>query len=266
MGERTRRREEEERLLENQHRDATRGVPDDQGQRAEQRRLEFEKQRKEANEERTRRCEEEEGLLENQLRDATRGVPDDQRQRAKSTAASQPSEPAVPSEAQQRRLESEMRQKKADEERMRQEAERRREEEKRLREKLRREAVRGGPDDQRQKAAPQPTLEQSSQPQLSSVKKIAKSSKESSFSIHLDKRDGRSLGINVDIDELSLIIEEIVPGLIMDWNIANPKDAVMEGDSIVEVNGMARAPDMVDQLKQNQLINARILRDRRAIT
>merc|ERR1719215_2545280 len=61
---------------------------------------------------------------------------------------------------------------------------------------------------------------------------------QSEFYIEVQKHLGLGLGVDVDFkDGTELVIDGIRPGLIQDWNAANPNAQVFTEDAIVEVNG-----------------------------
>lgn len=58
------------------------------------------------------------------------------------------------------------------------------------------------------------------------------------FRVTCRKTPGKKLGIDVDLsDGLSLFIDGVRDGIVMDWNNENPSLQVRTGDRIVEVNG-----------------------------
>eukprot|EP00931_Biecheleriopsis_adriatica_P033527 TRINITY_DN1945_c0_g1_i1.p1 TRINITY_DN1945_c0_g1~~TRINITY_DN1945_c0_g1_i1.p1 ORF type:complete len:186 (-),score=49.14 TRINITY_DN1945_c0_g1_i1:71-550(-) len=85
------------------------------------------------------------------------------------------------------------------------------------------------------------------------------------FKVALDKASGGRLGIDVDHkDNMTLLIEQINEGLVMDWNNSckDPKDKVVVGDRIIEVNGVSKdVPLLVDECKKNVVLNMVVKRD-----
>jgi len=78
-------------------------------------------------------------------------------------------------------------------------------------------------------------------------------STKSSYSIVLHRADGEKLGLNVDFkpDRQSLPIVGIAGGMAERWNMQNPEQQFIEGDSIIEVNGTSQDPSAMVQLCQS---------------
>mmetsp|Transcript_127309 Transcript_127309/g.249479 ORF Transcript_127309/g.249479 Transcript_127309/m.249479 type:complete len:130 (+) Transcript_127309:126-515(+) len=94
------------------------------------------------------------------------------------------------------------------------------------------------------KAAQKDITEKSAPPKsaedvVPSVKAGAgKGASKKEWTIKLEKKGGKKLGIDVDLSVGdSLVVESITDGLMQDWNKANPDKAVKEADQIVAVNG-----------------------------
>eukprot|EP00928_Gymnodinium_smaydae_P045910 TRINITY_DN3055_c0_g1_i1.p1 TRINITY_DN3055_c0_g1~~TRINITY_DN3055_c0_g1_i1.p1 ORF type:complete len:566 (+),score=136.58 TRINITY_DN3055_c0_g1_i1:128-1699(+) len=87
-------------------------------------------------------------------------------------------------------------------------------------------------------------------------------SNESYYKITIDKTQGGRLGIDVAgaPDQNAAVVEAVTGGLFADWNKHHPDCQVGSGDQIVEVNGVRTYADMIDELKQNKLLNIRLLR------
>lgn len=58
------------------------------------------------------------------------------------------------------------------------------------------------------------------------------------FAVQLQKAHGKKLGLSLDpLDERSLYVVKITPGVISDWNTAHSEQSIRVGDRILEVNG-----------------------------
>lgn len=83
------------------------------------------------------------------------------------------------------------------------------------------------------------------------------------YLVSIDRCSGDKMGIDVDHkDGETLLIEMVNEGLVNNWNAdPNNKDKVMVGDRIVEVNNInGDVLQLVDECKQNQVLNLRIRR------
>jgi len=73
------------------------------------------------------------------------------------------------------------------------------------------------------------------------------------FTIRVDKKSGKSLGVHIDPDLTILSVDD--EGLLPDWNRSNRENPVSAGHKIVEVNGRTEKKHMVKLLKSNQILN-----------
>lgn len=75
--------------------------------------------------------------------------------------------------------------------------------------------------------------------------------KPNEWNITLVKAEGVKLGIDVDLnDNTVLVVEAIHDGLVSNWNKAHPDREVKSGDKVVSVNGTkGNAASMVDVIK-----------------
>jgi len=71
------------------------------------------------------------------------------------------------------------------------------------------------------------------------------------WEVELQRLPGDILGLHVDWRNYkTLKVTRVKEGLTLKWNEANPKDAVMNGDIIIEINGVSgSAQGMLDQIK-----------------
>lgn len=78
--------------------------------------------------------------------------------------------------------------------------------------------------------------------------------------ITIDRSSGARLGITVDTEDgVSLRLDRISEGLIMEWNEANPGRILRAGDRIVAVNGVrADVPSIVEQCSSNGVLELEI--------
>eukprot|EP00413_Alexandrium_margalefii_P024567 CAMPEP_0204575766 /NCGR_PEP_ID=MMETSP0661-20131031/41387_1 /ASSEMBLY_ACC=CAM_ASM_000606 /TAXON_ID=109239 /ORGANISM="Alexandrium margalefi, Strain AMGDE01CS-322" /LENGTH=133 /DNA_ID=CAMNT_0051584439 /DNA_START=82 /DNA_END=483 /DNA_ORIENTATION=- len=84
---------------------------------------------------------------------------------------------------------------------------------------------------------------------------------EAEFTIKIAKTAVESrLGIDVDLSEnVWLHVEAVNPGLVMEWNKANPRKAVKAGDKIVAVNSVrGDAYAMTEECKASSELNMAI--------
>ena len=87
----------------------------------------------------------------------------------------------------------------------------------------------------------------------------------SEYEITIEKRppEKTSLGLDLDFrDMITLEIENIMEGLVLEWNNAN-KEAlrVRTGDRVVEVNGISAKPgEMVAQIREAAIVKMKIRR------
>lgn len=83
------------------------------------------------------------------------------------------------------------------------------------------------------------------------------------FRVHIERNPGGSLGIEIVKKRSSLKVVKLTAGPFADWNSAAPEHCqVAEGDSIVEVNGVADPDSMVKLLSSNcTLLDVVVLRN-----
>mmetsp|Transcript_39037 Transcript_39037/g.112092 ORF Transcript_39037/g.112092 Transcript_39037/m.112092 type:complete len:139 (-) Transcript_39037:121-537(-) len=76
------------------------------------------------------------------------------------------------------------------------------------------------------------------------------------FTITLKKAAGLRLGVDVDLtDGIALVIDKVNPGLVEEWNKANPGKAVAAGYKIVSVNGTnGNAQAMTEVCKSDDVL------------
>lgn len=83
------------------------------------------------------------------------------------------------------------------------------------------------------------------------------------FRVHIERNPGGSLGIEIVKKRSSLKVVKLAAGPFADWNSTAPEHCqVAEGDSIVEVNGVADPDSMVKLLSSNcTLLDVVVLRN-----
>lgn len=74
--------------------------------------------------------------------------------------------------------------------------------------------------------------------------------------------DSNKLGIDIDLgNDVSVLVEKIEAGLILEWNAAHPAQQVQEGDLIISVNGHANdAQAITDRLVKDDVLAITIKR------
>mmetsp|Transcript_65747 Transcript_65747/g.140645 ORF Transcript_65747/g.140645 Transcript_65747/m.140645 type:complete len:171 (+) Transcript_65747:75-587(+) len=82
------------------------------------------------------------------------------------------------------------------------------------------------------------------------------------FRIALDRSAGQALGVHVDpADGESLRVDEVVEGLLEQWNEDRPSQAVQQGDLIIEVNGFrGNVYVMIQECKKEGLLEMTVRR------
>merc|ERR1712048_731153 len=81
------------------------------------------------------------------------------------------------------------------------------------------------------------------------------------YIITLDKSQGTTFGIDVDVtDGRTIIVDAIKGGLAEKWNLAHPEQQVREGDCIVEINSVRHnVRRMLAECKKNRMLSIRLL-------
>mmetsp|Transcript_98287 Transcript_98287/g.184800 ORF Transcript_98287/g.184800 Transcript_98287/m.184800 type:complete len:147 (-) Transcript_98287:64-504(-) len=76
------------------------------------------------------------------------------------------------------------------------------------------------------------------------------------WEVELKKVPGDVIGLDVDWGDLkTLRVTKIKEGLTLKWNNANPSDAVVKGDYIIQINGESGdSKAMLDQVKNNDML------------
>mmetsp|Transcript_34838 Transcript_34838/g.81371 ORF Transcript_34838/g.81371 Transcript_34838/m.81371 type:complete len:306 (-) Transcript_34838:170-1087(-) len=84
----------------------------------------------------------------------------------------------------------------------------------------------------------------------------------SEFMVKLDRSKGDSLGIDVThTDGVSLLVENITVGLVLEYNCKNAEKRVLAGDRVVEVNGVrGNVTKMLQECRQHQELSLTFLR------
>lgn len=85
----------------------------------------------------------------------------------------------------------------------------------------------------------------------------------SEYAVTVDRSRGDVVGLHVEADSETLLVEHVSPGLVHIWNeLAAQIELdgrgrvadVRPGDCLVEVNGMRSVSDMVDELRKHQVL------------
>lgn len=81
------------------------------------------------------------------------------------------------------------------------------------------------------------------------------------WEIYIDRRDGRSFGIDVEeLAEGGLVVKSIEKqGAIHDWNVKNDLECIQEGDRIVSINGSKQG--LVEEMQKKQALNLEVRRE-----
>jgi len=84
------------------------------------------------------------------------------------------------------------------------------------------------------------------------------------YTITLDKSDGTSFGIDVDVtDGKTILVDCVKGGLAERWNSAHPEQQVGKGDCIVEINAIRRSNHnirrMLAECKRSHMVSLKLL-------
>lgn len=81
------------------------------------------------------------------------------------------------------------------------------------------------------------------------------------WEIYIDRRDGRSFGIDVEeLAEGGLVVKSIEKqGAIHEWNVKNDLECIQEGDRIVSINGSKQG--LVEEMQKKQALNLEVRRE-----
>ncbi|CAE6916336.1 Tmtc4 [Symbiodinium natans] len=82
------------------------------------------------------------------------------------------------------------------------------------------------------------------------------------FTVRLKKTlEQTRLGIDVDLtDGLGVVVEQVNPGLIRDWNQAHPELTLQRGDRIMKVNGISNATEITEICKKEDELELTVSR------
>lgn len=81
------------------------------------------------------------------------------------------------------------------------------------------------------------------------------------WEIYIDRRDGRSFGIDVEeLAEGGLVVKSIEKqGAIHEWNVKNELESIQEGDRIVSINGSSKG--LVEEMQKKQALTLEVRRE-----
>jgi len=79
-----------------------------------------------------------------------------------------------------------------------------------------------------------------------------------------DQQNGTRLGIDVDLtDGVALVVDQVNPGLIQEWNEANPLYLISKFDRIIAINGSrGNANDLTEVCKTQDTLAMTIVKAR----
>lgn len=78
-------------------------------------------------------------------------------------------------------------------------------------------------------------------------------------SIVLDRSSGESLGFEAQRTATSIVVRTVVPGgLLSRWNANHAGENVMEGDTLVQVNGSVDADGMLEELEREAVLSCEV--------